>query len=59
MLVEFGGIFRLTEFSGFLGCGVDFNRNFKPVDFNRFFRLWFGAKMIYYKAFLFVTRGGK
>jgi len=37
-LVEFSGIPRLVESSGFFRYGVDSYRNFKLVDYGRFFR---------------------
>ena len=59
ILVEFGGIFRLVEFSGFLKYEVDFSRNLKLRDFSGFPRLRFRVKAIYHRAFLLTIEGGK
>ena len=56
VLVEFGGIVRLVEFSEFFKCGVDISGNFRLSGFPKF---WFGVKVVYYKAFLLVMGGGK
>ena len=48
--MEFGGIVRSVESSGFLKYGV---------DIGRFPKFWFGVKAVSYKAFLFVIGGGK
>ena len=68
--MEFSGILRLVESSGFLRCRVDISRNLRLVDlsgnlrlvglsgFPRFyFRFRFRA--VYYKAFLLIIGGGK
>jgi len=49
----------LVGFSRFLKHKVDFGRNCRLINLSGFPRLWFGVKAIYYKAFLFVTKGGK
>jgi len=41
MLVEFGGILGLVELGGLFRYRVDFSRNFRLVDFSRFFRFRF------------------
>ena len=38
ILIEFGGISRLVEFSKFLRRGVDISGNLKIIKFSRFFR---------------------
>ena len=48
-----------VEFSGFLRHRVDFSGNLRLIDLSGFLGLWFGVKAIYYKVFLFVTRGSK
>ena len=48
--MEFGRIPRLVESSGFFGYRVDVNRNLM---------LRFRVRATYYRAFLFITRGGK
>ena len=57
--VEFGGIFWLVEFSGFLRYRVDFNGNLRLVGLSGFLRLQFRVRTIYYRVFLFVTGGSK
>ena len=56
VLVKFGGIIRLVESSGFLKYRVDIGKNLR---LDRFFKFWFGVKVVYYKAFLLATGGGK
>ena len=56
VLVEFGGIVRLVESSGFLRCGVDIGGNLRLGGFPKF---WFRVKVVYYRAFLLATGGGK
>ena len=41
ILVEFSGVLRLVEPSGFLRYRVDISRIFRLVDPSRFFRFWF------------------
>ena len=48
--VEFSRIPRLVESSRFFGYRVDVSRNL---------RLWFRVRVTYYRAFLFITGGGK
>jgi hypothetical protein len=68
--VEFGGILRLVESSGFLRCRVDISRNLRLVDLSRNLRLVdlsrfprfyfrFRFRAVYYKAFLLIIGGGK
>ena len=59
--MEFGGILRLVEFSGFLGYRVDISRNLRLVDLGGFPRFYFRFRFraVYYKAFLLITGGGK
>ena len=38
ILVEFSGIIKLMESSGFLKCGVDISGNLRLIDFSRFFK---------------------
>ena len=59
--VEFGGILKLVESSGFLRYRVDTSRNLRLVDLSRFprFHFRFRFRAVYYKAFLLITGGGK
>ena len=59
--MEFGGILRLVESSGFLRYRVDISRNLRLVDLTRFPRFYFKFKFraVYYKAFLLIMGGGK
>ena len=68
--MEFSRILKLVESSGFLRCGVDISgnlrlvdlgRNLRLVDLSRFPRFYFGFRfrVVYYKAFLLITGGGK
>ena len=61
ILVEFSGILRLVESSRFFRCRVDISRNLRLVDLSRFPRFYFRFRfrVVYYKAFLLITRGGK
>ena len=54
--VEFGGIVRLVESSGFLRCGVDIGGNLRLSGFSKF---WFKVRVIHCRAFLLVMGGGK
>ena len=54
--MEFSGIVRLVKSSKFLRCRVDINKNLR---LSRFFKFWFGVKVVYYKAFLLTMGGGK
>ena len=54
--MEFGKIIKSVEFSGFLRYRVDISRNLR---LNKFPKFWFRVKVVYYKVFLLVTRGGK
>ena len=56
VLMEFGGIVRLVEFSGFLRCGVDISGNLR---LSGFFKFWFRVRVVYYRAFLLAMGGGK
>ena len=49
----------LMEFSGILRCRVDISRNLRLMDFSKFFKFWFGVKVVYYRAFLLIIRGSK
>ena len=59
ILIEFSGIPRLVKSNKFLRYRVDINRNLKLMDFSRFFKFQFGVKMVRYKTFLLIIRGGK
>ena len=61
ILVEFGGILRLVESSGFLRCRVDISRNLRLIDLSGFPRFYFRFRfrVVYYKVFLLITGGGK
>ena len=54
--VEFSGIVRSVESSGFLRYRVDIGRNLR---LSKFFKFWFRVRVVYYKAFLFITGGSK
>ena len=54
--MKFSGIIKLIKFSRFLRYKVDINRNLR---LSRFFKFWFRVKVVYYKAFLLATGGGK
>ena len=61
ILVEFGRILRLVESGRFLRYRVDTSRNLRLVDLSRFPRFYFRFRfrVVYYKAFLLITGGGK
>ena len=68
--MEFSKILRLVESGGFLRYRVDISGNLRLVDLSgnlrliglgRFPRFYFRFRfrVVYYKAFLFITGGGK
>ena len=56
VLVEFGGIVRLVESSGFLKYRVDIGGNLR---LGRFFKFQFRVRVVYYRAFLLAIGGSK
>ena len=59
MLIEFGGIPKLIKSSRFLRRRVDIGRNLRLIDFSRFSKFQFGVRMVHYRTFLLIIRGGK
>ena len=59
ILVEFSGIVRSVESSGFLKCKVDISGNFRLIDLSRFLKFWFRIRVVFYKIFLLAMGGGK
>ena len=59
ILIKFSKIFRLVKSSKFLRRGVDINKNFRLIDFSRFSKFQFKIKVVYYRAFLLIIKGGK
>ena len=59
MLIEFSGIPRLMKSSKFLRYGVDIDRNLRLIDFSGFLRFQFKVKIVHYRIFLLIIRGGK
>ena len=59
ILIEFGGISGLVKSSKFFKRGVDISRNLRLMDFSGFFRFQFRVRMVHYRTFLLVIRGGK
>ena len=59
ILVKFSGIIRSVESSKFLKYKVDISRNLRLMDLSRFPKFQFGVRVVFYKAFLLVTGGGK
>jgi hypothetical protein len=57
--MEFSGIPKLVESSKFLKHRVDIGRNLRLIDFSGFLRFQFRVKMVHYRTFLLVIRGGK
>ena len=57
--MEFSGILRLVESSGFFKCEVDISKNLRLVDLSGFPKFQFRVRLVSYKAFLFTTGGGK
>ena len=57
--MEFSGIIRLVEFSGFLRCRVDISGNLRLIDLSGFFKFWFKVRVVSYRVFLFAIGGGK
>ena len=54
--MEFSGIVRSVESSGFLKYRVDIGRNLR---LGKFLKFWFRVKAVHYKAFLLAIGGGK
>ena len=59
MLIEFGGIPELVKSNKFLRHGVDISENLRLIDFSKFLRFQFRVRMVRYKTFLLIIRGGK
>ena len=57
--MKFGGISRLVKSSKFLRYRVDIGRNLRLMDFSRFPKFQFRVKMVCYRIFLLIMRGGK
>ena len=58
-LMEFGRIPKLVKSNRFLRHRVDISRNFRLMDFSGFLRFQFRVKMVRYRTFLLIIRGGK
>ena len=58
-LIEFSGIPELVKSSKFLRHRVDINGNLRLINFSKFFKFQFRVRMVYYKTFLLIIRGGK
>ena len=59
ILVEFGKIIKSVESSKFLRYKVDISRNLRRINLSRFPKFQFRVKVVYSKAFLLTTGGGK
>ena len=59
ILVEFSGIIKLVESSGFLRCRIDINRNLRLMDLSGFPKFQFRVRAVFYRAFLLTIGGGK
>ena len=59
ILIKFSGIIRLVESSGFLRYKVNISGNFRLMDLSRFSKFQFRVRVVFYKAFLLTTGGGK
>ena len=59
ILIKFSGIPGLVESSRFFRHRVDISRNLRLIIFSRFFRFQFGVRMVDYKIFLLIIKGGK
>ena len=57
--MEFSGIIRSVESSGFFRCKVDISRNLRLMNLNRFFKFQFKVRAVSYRAFLLIIGGGK
>ena len=58
-LIKFGGIPKLIKSSKFLRHRVDISKNLKLIDFSKFLRFQFRVKIVCYKTFLLIIKGGK
>ena len=57
--MEFGKIPKLVKSSKFLRYRVDINGNLKLINFSRFLKFQFKVRMVRYRTFLLIIRGGK
>ena len=58
-LMEFGGISGLVKSNKFFKCKVDISGNLRLMDFSKFFKFQFRVRIVRYRTFLFIIRGGK
>ena len=59
ILVKFSGIIGLVESGEFLKYRIDISGNLRLIDLSGFFKFQFRVRAVSYKAFLFITGGGK
>ena len=59
MSMEFSGISKLVKFSKFLKRRVDISKNLRLIDFSEFLKFQFRVRMVCYRTFLLIMRGGK
>ena len=59
MLIKFSGIPKLVKSSRFLKHRVDISGNLRLINFSRFLKFQFRVKMVHYRTFLLIIRGGK
>ena len=58
-LIKFGGIPGLIKSNKFLRHKIDISRNLRLINFSRFPRFQFRVKVVHYRTFLLIIRGGK
>ena len=58
-LMEFSGISRLVKSGKFLGRRVDISGNLRLINFSGFLKFQFGVRIVRYRTFLLIIRGGK
>ena len=59
ILIEFSGIPRLVKSNKFLRHKIDISGNLRLIDFSGFLKFQFRVRMVRYKTFLLIIRGGK
>ena len=57
--MEFSGIVRSVESSGFLRYRVDISRNPRLIDLSKFLKFQLRVRVVYYKIFLLTVKGSK
>ena len=57
--VKFGRVSKLVKSGGFFRYKVDISGNLRLIDFSGFPRFQFEVRVMHYRIFLLIIRGGK